>query len=373
LTEVSLGGTVTTVGSNRAAGVSATVRDPAHHSHPRRTTDRILADLDPELATAVAGFTRFLEAERGLSPAAIRAYRSDVVSLLDHLQRLGHADLEELDLAALRSWLARLRSRGAARSSLARHAAAARAFGGWCVRAGLVRVDPAARLAVPRPERRLPQVLRVDQVTALLNPENPAATPSGLSSRHEPAAAATTAPTSGDQPMGITAALAARDRAMLELLYGAGIRVSELTGLDLDDLDLDRRVVRVFGKGSKERVVPFGRPAGLAVSAWLSGHRSVLADPSAGAALFVGARGARVDPRIVRSVVHGWVGSVPGAPDIGPHGLRHSAATHLLEGGADLRSVQELLGHASLATTQIYTHVSADRLRAVYRQAHPRA
>jgi integrase/recombinase XerC len=160
---------------------------------------------------------------------------------------------------------------------------------------------------------------------------------------------------------------------MLELLYGAGIRVSELTGLDLDDLDLDRRVVRVFGKGSKERVVPFGRPAALAVSAWVSDHRPALAGPAAGAAVFVGARGGRVDARIVRSVVHRWVGSVPGAPDIGPHGLRHSAATHLLEGGADLRSVQEMLGHASLATTQIYTHVSADRLRAVYRQAHPRA
>jgi integrase/recombinase XerC len=167
--------------------------------------------------------------------------------------------------------------------------------------------------------------------------------------------------------------MAARDRAIVEVLYGAGIRVSELAGLDIDDLDRQRRVMRVLGKGSKERTVPFGLPADAAVGDWLTRHRPVLAGPSSGRALFLGAKGGRIDPRIARQIVHRWVRAVPGVPDVGPHGLRHSAATHLVEGGADLRSVQELLGHASLATTQIYTHVSAERLRAVYAQAHPRA
>jgi integrase/recombinase XerC len=160
---------------------------------------------------------------------------------------------------------------------------------------------------------------------------------------------------------------------MLELLYATGMRVGELVALDIDDLDRGRNVVRVFGKGRKERTVPFGRPAADAVDAWLARGRPELAAPGAGAALFLGARGGRVDQRAVRTVVHRRIADVPGAPDIGPHGLRHTAATHLLEGGADLRSVQELLGHASLATTQLYTHVSTDRLRQAYRQAHPRA
>jgi integrase/recombinase XerC len=167
--------------------------------------------------------------------------------------------------------------------------------------------------------------------------------------------------------------VALRDRAMLELLYASGIRVAELVGLDEGDLDLGRRLVRVLGKGSKERAVPYGTPAAEAVAAWQRRGRPLLQTPASGPALFVGVRGARIDPRVVRRVVHQAVGREPDAPDIGPHGLRHSAATHLLEGGADLRSVQELLGHASVATTQRYTHVSIDRLRRVYRQAHPRA
>ncbi len=149
--------------------------------------------------------------------------------------------------------------------------------------------------------------------------------------------------------------------------------MGELCGLDVDDLDDDRRVVRVLGKGRKERSVPYGRPAALALDAWRRGGRPALATPTSGPALFLGVRGGRLDQRAVRTLVHARVGEVPGAPDIGPHGLRHSAATHLLEGGADLRSVQEILGHASLATTQRYTHVTTDRLRRAYRQAHPRA
>lgn len=160
---------------------------------------------------------------------------------------------------------------------------------------------------------------------------------------------------------------------MLELLYATGIRVGELCGLDVDDLDHERRVVRVLGKGRKERTVPYGAPAARALDAWLHRGRAALARSGSGPALFLGARGGRLDQRAVRSLVHARLADVPGAPDLGPHGLRHTAATHLLEGGADLRSVQELLGHASLATTQIYTHVTTDRLRQAFKQAHPRA
>jgi integrase/recombinase XerC len=357
----------------------------------RRTSDAVVEDLDPGLADTAARFVRHLEAERGLSPATVRAYRTDVISLLDHLQRLGPPDLDALDLAVLRSWLARLRSQGAARASLARHSAAARAFTAWGVRNGLLKTDPGVRLSTPRPDRRLPEVLRPDQIRAVLA-RNATPDPDVLSDprarsdradptggpEHPDRAIRIAGPDRPDQasPSGRadqSAAMAARDRAILEVLYGAGIRVSELAGLDIDDLDRQRRVMRVLGKGSKERTVPFGLPADAAVGDWLTRHRPVLAGPSSGRALFLGAKGGRIDPRIARQIVHRWVRAVPGVPDVGPHGLRHSAATHLVEGGADLRSVQELLGHASLATTQIYTHVSAERLRAVYAQAHPRA
>ena len=164
-----------------------------------------------------------------------------------------------------------------------------------------------------------------------------------------------------------------RDLAIMELLYASGIRVSELCGLDLDDLDRERRTIRVMGKGGKERVVPVGLPAERAAARWIRDGRPVLLAAGSGRALFLGARGRRLDPRAARRVVHARLGAVPGVPDSGPHGLRHAAATHLLEGGADLRSVQEILGHASLASTQIYTHVSVERLQAAFRQAHPRA
>jgi integrase/recombinase XerC len=164
-----------------------------------------------------------------------------------------------------------------------------------------------------------------------------------------------------------------RDRAMLEILYATGIRVGELVGLDVDDIDTDRRVLRVLGKGSKERTVPYGQPAARALAGWLEQGRAQVAADGSGPALFLGVRGRRIDQRVVRDVVHRAMGGVPGAPDLGPHGLRHTAATHLLEGGADLRTVQEFLGHSSLATTQLYTHVTTDRLRSAYRQAHPRA
>lgn len=308
-------------------------------------------ELPPPLAAAWTGFIRHLALERGLSAHTVRAYGGDVASLLDHATRLGHTELADLDLAVLRSWLARLRSQGAARSTLGRRAAAARVFTAWGFRRGLLDHDPGQLLGTPRAQRALPHVLTGPEVAELMNPP-----PSE--------AAANLVADPGAE---------LRDQAILELLYASGIRVSELTGLDIDDLDEGRRVIRVLGKGGKERTVPIGVPALRAVRSYLAEGRPRAVGPVSGPALFLGARGGRIDPRTVRRVVHARLSAVPGAPDMGPHGLRHTAATHLLEGGADLRSVQELLGHATLATTQIYTHVSIDRLKATYDRAHPRA
>ncbi|CAN5143485.1 tyrosine recombinase XerC [soil metagenome] len=311
------------------------------------------AALPAGLAAALAAFERHLRLERGLSAHTVRAYTGDVAGLLDHMVRRSCCRPDQLDIRVLRSWLARLRSTGAARGTLARRAAAARAFTGFAHRRGWLDHDPGVLLTGPRPHRILPAVLRADQATAVLD-----------------------GATSAD-PLG------RRDRLIVELLYGSGIRVGELVGLDLDDVDRSRRVLRVLGKGSKERAVPYGEPAEQALAGYLSQGRPALYRPVSGpvesqrpgvaAALLLGARGGRIDAREVRRVVHRLVGALGDGPDLGPHGLRHSAATHLLEGGADLRAVQELLGHASLATTQIYTHVSAERLRSVYQQAHPRA
>jgi integrase/recombinase XerC len=247
----------------------------------------------------------------------------------------------------LRSWLAQQQARGRARTTLARRATAARVFTAWLARSGRIPSDPGASLGSPKPHRTLPAVLRTDEARALVE------------------SAARLA--DDGSPIGL------RDVAMLELLYATGVRVGELVGLDIDDLDRERQVVRVLGKGRKERTVPYGKPAAAALDRWVSHGRHALQVEGAGGALFLGARGRRIDQRAVRTLVHRRIADVPGAPDLGPHGLRHTAATHLLEGGADLRSVQELLGHASLATTQLYTHVTTDRLRKAYQQAHPRA
>lgn len=298
--------------------------------------------LPPDAAAALAAFERHLRAERGLSAHTVRAYTGDIASLLDHANRMGRG-VGELDIRVLRSWLARLRTSGLARTTLARRAAAARVFTAYATRHGLLAHDPGLLLATPKGHRTLPAVLRADEVDALL------ATPAG------------------DDPVDL------RDHAVLELLYATGVRVSELCGLDVDDVDQQRRVVRVVGKGDKERAVPFGAPAARALTAWLDAGRPKLATRRSGPAVFLGARGGRLDPRTARRVVHERLAGVEGAPSLGPHGLRHTAATHLLEGGADLRSVQELLGHARLATTQIYTHVTVDRLKATYDRAHPRA
>ena len=283
--------------------------------------------------------------QRDLSPNTVRGYVTDVIALLDHLARRGGTQPDALDLAALRSWLALGRTRGHSRATTARHAASARSFTAWLRRAGLTPDDVGLRLVSPKAHRTLPDVLAPDQARAVL----------------ESAAAG------ADDPMGL------RDAVVLELLYASGIRVSELVGLDVDDVDRGRRLVRVLGKGRKERSVPYGLPAEAAIDAWLTRGRPALATATSGPALLLGRRGGRLDPREARRTVHDAVAAAPGTPDIGPHGLRHSAATHVLEGGADHRSVQELLGHASLATTQIYTHVTVERLRAVHAQAHPRA
>lgn len=294
----------------------------------------------------VDAFERHLRSERGRSVHTIRAYLADVHSLADHLQAQG-SSVEQATLADLRGWLGALAASGAARATLARRSASLRTFFAWAHRTGRLPSDPALRLVAPRRQRTLPPVLAASQAAALL-------------------AVAETAADDND-PVHL------RDLAALELLYATGIRVGELVGLDLDDIDPASRVVRVLGKGDKERVVPVGLPALRAVEDWIARGRPRLAREGSGPALLLGRRGGRADARQIRTAVHELLRHVPDAPDLGPHGLRHSAATHLLEGGADLRMVQELLGHASLATTQIYTHVSIDRLKASYAQAHPRA
>ena len=293
-------------------------------------------------------FADYLALERGRSAHTQRAYLGDLRSLFEFVdQRSPEAGLRALSLPVLRSWLASQASAGAARTTLARRTSAAKTFTAWATRRGLLDTDPAARLQVPKARRTLPAVLRQDQAVDAME-------------------AAKSGAAEGDP-------LALRDRLIVELLYATGIRVSELCGLDIDDVDMHRRVLRVLGKGNKQRTTPFGEPAEDALRRWLADGRPALATPNSGAALLLGARGRRVDPRQVRTVVHQTVAAVEGAPDMGPHGLRHSAATHLLEGGADLRIVQELLGHSTLATTQLYTHVTVARLRAVHDRAHPRA
>jgi integrase/recombinase XerC len=303
--------------------------------------------LGPALTEALDAFCVHLADELGRSPHTVRAYRGDITRLLVHAQATGARTVADLDLLHLRGWLGAEGATGRSRSTLARRAAAARVFTAWALRRGYADRDAGERLATPRSQRALPGVLSRAQVDELLD-------------------LAVVAADDGDP-------LHLRDRVILELLYATGIRVSELAGLDVDDVDPGRRTVRVLGKGAKQRTVPYGVPAQRALDDWLARGRPSLRIPESGPALLLGARGRRIDPRTVRTVVHEGMRRVPDGPDLGPHGLRHSTATHLLEGGADLRSVQELLGHATLATTQVYTHVSVERLRATYEQAHPRA
>lgn len=303
--------------------------------------------LPPELARTADSFERYLRAERGRSEHTIRAYRSDLDTLLIHAVAEGLTQVAQLDLGSLRRWLGDQKAAGLARSTLARRAATARSFTAWALREELIEVDPALRLKAPRREKTLPAVLQQQQLSRLLHDMDESA--------------------AGGEP------LALRNLAMVELLYATGIRVGELAGLDVDDLNRERRTVTVLGKGDKERTVPFGVPADAALDRWLMAGRAKLFKAHSGSALFLGLRGGRIDPRTVRSVVDGRLASLGDTSATGPHTFRHSAATHLLDGGADLRAVQEMLGHSSLATTQLYTHVSVERLRESYRTAHPRA
>ena len=310
------------------------------------------------LDSAIDDFVRYLTLERGFSKHTVRAYRTDLAGLASFAEMRGVGTTEGLSLDLLRDWLWSGSQAGLARASIARHSASARSFTAWLERTGVRTGDPGVRLRSPKPARTLPRVINRSQMQELLD---------SLSLR-----------AAGSEPTAL------RDLAIIELLYASALRVSELVGLDVNDVDLDRLTVRVTGKGAKERVVPFGVPAQCAIVDYLRSARPALAAAGADdaataptsaptAALFLGTRRARLGVRAVYRLVAGLLVEFPGAGPAGPHALRHTAATHLLDGGADLRAVQELLGHASLGTTQIYTHVSAERLKQSYRTAHPRA
>ena len=292
------------------------------------------------MQNAIESFTSYLNRERSLSDNTIRAYIGDLDSLASHLKALGVEDISTLNISHLRSWLANQQSKGASRTTLSRRATSIKLFTKWAFKEGLLPSDIGFNLATPKAHRILPEI--VDTKTADL--------------------AMQSLETFAEETGELTAI---RNLAMVEMLYASGARVSELCGLNLKDVDYDRSTIRVIGKGSKERVIPIGRPAVAALEKWLK-VRPQLANEKSGDAIFLGARGKRIDQRQVREVVYKTI-------ELGPHALRHSAATHLLEGGADLRTVQEILGHASLSTTQIYTHVSAERLHSAFKQAHPRA
>lgn len=289
-----------------------------------------------QLDEAIEDFAEYQRIVRGRSDATVRGYCSDLRLLATEVP-----DFSAFTLNSLREWLAHAVSEGKSRSTLARRTAAVRAFSTWAAREGYLKTDVAQRLATPKVGKHLPTVMSPSAAQELMGNV-----------------------VSADEIHFL------RDSAMLEFLYATGARVAELVGLNIGDIDVSRRTARVTGKGNKQRVVPFGDAAHDALCAWLQIGRPQLAGDTE--AVFVGTRGGRIDPRQVRRVVE-RAAQVTGTPGLTPHGLRHSAATHLLEGGADLRIVQELLGHSSLQTTQVYTHVSAQRLKDVYARAHPRA
>jgi integrase/recombinase XerC len=293
-------------------------------------------------------YSHYLVNEKALSTHTVRAYLGDLDSFVGHLANNGVTEIVDVNLQLIRSWLATQQVRGGARTTLSRRAVSIRLFTKWATKRGYMAVDVGATLATPKSHHTLPGVLtQGDAVTAI----------DSMATR----AAEFETPTS------------IRDVALVELLYATGARVSEVCGLDLEDLDFSRNTIRVLGKGNKERMIPMGAPAVKALNTYINGARPQLANDKSARALFLGSRGKRIDQRAVRTVVYEALSALEGVERMGPHSLRHSAATHLLEGGADLRTVQEILGHSSLATTQIYTHVSTDRLRQAFKQAHPRA
>ncbi len=289
----------------------------------------------------LAQYEEQLRLERGLAAHTIRNYLAD----LAHLRDACGVGIAEVSLATLRGWLADQAGQGVSAATLRRRVSCVRGFFAWCERDGLIAANPAVRLRAPKRGRYLPKVpsrAAIDQTLA------------AAQQRSEEAA----------EPVAL------RDQALLEVLYAGGLRVAELCGLQLADIDHERQCLRVTGKGDKQRVVPMGLPAMRALRTWLA-VRNQLAVPTSPDTVFLGVRGGRLNPRVARRIVE--EATLAGGAAVGPHALRHAMATHLLDGGADLRSVQEMLGHASVATTQIYTHVSADRLREAFRQAHPRA
>ena len=293
-------------------------------------------------------YSHYLSAEKALSAHTVRAYLGDLDSFIDHMGRNGITEIADINLALIRSWLATQQVRGGARTTLSRRATSIRLFTKWAAKRGYLSSDVGSTLATPKPHRTLPGVLtQGDAVTALDSMATRAA--------------------EFDTPTSI------RDVALVELLYATGARVSEVCGLDLEDLDFNRNTIRVLGKGNKERMIPMGAPAVKTLNTYIDTARVLLANDKSARALFLGARGKRIDQRAVRTIVYEALSALEGVERMGPHALRHSAATHLLEGGADLRTVQVILGHSSLATTQIYTHVSTERLRQAFKQAHPRA
>jgi integrase/recombinase XerC len=293
-------------------------------------------------------FNRHLTSERNLSVHTVRAYIGDLESLLAHLETLKVDEIAQLELIHLRSWLANQQIKGGARTSLSRRITSIRLFTKWAVKNNYLAKDVGTTLATPKGHRILPDVLEIDEAKTAMD---------SLATRA----------TEEQTPLSL------RDAAIVEMLYATGARVGELCGLDFNDIDYDRQTIRVLGKGNKERTIPFGNPALRALTSWLKQGRDQIAQSQSGDAVFIGARGKRIDQRTVRTVVYEALSAIEGIERMGPHALRHSAATHLLEGGADLRTVQEILGHASLATTQIYTHVSTERLQKAFKQAHPRA
>lgn len=321
---------------------------------------------------AIEEFLDHLATERNRSEHTVRAYQGDLRSLLEYLDSYGVSAWNEVSLEHLRGWLAELSERGATKTSIARRVASTRAFFSWAKRHHLMKIDPSTRLQAPRRPAHLPQVLKAEEVADVLDRAHTRSVESAGGAAQRAVKVDDGARTDVAERRG--RALAVRDSAMLELLYATGMRVSEMSALHLRDLaesnSAGAGLIRVRGKGNNERMVPYGLPAREALDRWMS-WREVLANPQE-EALFVGRRGSRINPRQIRDVVYRASEEQIGART-GPHGLRHSAATHLVEGGADLRTVQEYLGHASLATTQIYTHVSAERLRASFNQAHPRA
>jgi len=297
-------------------------------------------------AALITQYQEHLALVRNLSDNSIKGYVTDLESFLKHMEKLGIVEFNQLEIEHIRSWLANLQTTGVARATLTRRIVSIRAFTNWAAASGWLNSDLGANLAIPKPHKTLPEVLNVDEAATVLKSLE-------VKAIEEPT------------PINL------RDLALVEVLYGTGIRVSELCGLNLEDVDRTRNTLNVYGKGDKQRVVPIGIPAMKSIDNYISNARSELINDNSAQALFLGSRGKRIDQRTVREVVYEAMKAV--GAKMGPHGLRHSAATHLLEGGADLRTVQEILGHASLATTQIYTHVSPERLQSAYKQAHPRA